>query len=129
MVPVTLGNIVEPARVFVCDALVDTGAYCMTLPASWKGRLGDLPMSRSVVLELADQTPARGELCGPVRIQIAGFDAIAGKVLFLDDEGGARWFEPLVGYITLEQANAAVDMLRHRLFKQPTVDMKRAAAA
>ena len=37
---VTAGNLVEPGYELRCDALVDTGAYCLTLPAAWKERLG-----------------------------------------------------------------------------------------
>ena len=32
--------------------------------------------------------------------------------------------EPLLGYVILEQAQAAVDMLGHRLVPVPYVDMK-----
>jgi predicted aspartyl protease len=126
---VAIANAADPACSLRCDALVDTGAYCLTLPASWKERLGTLPMSRQVAIELADRTMTRGEVCGPVRIQITGFDPIAGEVLFLDDDGGARAIEPLVGYITLEQSGAAVDMLGHRLLRLPALDLKRASAA
>ena len=80
---VTVGNLVETGREIRCDALVDTGAYCLTLPAAWKERLGALPMSRAVEAEMADQRVVRGEICGPVRIRIDAFDAIAGEVLFL----------------------------------------------
>jgi hypothetical protein len=47
------------------------------------------------------------------------------EVLFLDmqpDEDGE--YEPLVGYIALEQAGAAVDMLGHRLLHVKRVDLK-----
>jgi len=37
-------------------------------------------------------------------------------------EAGA--YEPLIGYIPLEQAQAAVDMLGHRLVKVSRVDLK-----
>ena len=34
-------------------------------------------------------------------------------------------YEPLIGYIPLEQAQAAVDMTGHRLVKFSRVDLKR----
>jgi hypothetical protein len=40
----------------------------------------------------------------------------------IPDEGGE--YEPLVGYIALEQAGAAVDMLGHRLVHVKRVDLK-----
>ena len=121
---VTVANIVEAGHELRCDALVDTGAYCLTLPAAWKPRLGALPMSRAVEAELANHRIVPGEICGPVRIQIDGFDAIAGEVLFLDMEVEDGRYEPLIGYITLEQARLAVDMVGHRLVRLPHVDLK-----
>jgi len=126
---VTVGNIIEAGRAIRCDALVDTGAYCLTLPAAWKTRLGLLPMSRVVEAELADHRIVPGEVCGPVRIQIDGFDAIAGEVLFLDMEAENGRYEPLIGYITLEQARLVVDLVGHRLVRLPHVDLKRQRVA
>ena len=46
------------------------------------------------------------------------------EVLFIDmsPEDGA--YEPLIGYIPLEQAQAAVDLVGHRLVKVSRVDLK-----
>ena len=66
----------------------------------------------------------RGEICGPLRIRVGGFDAIAGEVLFIEMEGDERRHEPLLGSITLEQSRIAVDMLGHRLLRAPYVDLK-----
>jgi hypothetical protein len=123
--PVTVSNFVDPGSEIVCDALVDTGAYCLTLPASWKPRLGTLAMSRQVELETADHRTVSGEICGPVRIRISAFDVIAGEVLFTDMEPSDGRYEPLVGYITLEQAGLAVDVVGHRLIRVPRLDLKR----
>ena len=46
------------------------------------------------------------------------------EVVFLDAENGAEEVEPLLGYVILEQAQAAVDMLGHRLVPVPYIDMK-----
>jgi hypothetical protein len=113
-----------------CKALVDTGAYCLTLPAAWRDRFGTLPMSEIVEVEMADGRVEKGELCGPLKIRIADFSAFAGNALFidmpLDDEGN---YVPLIGYMTLEGARVAVDMVAHRLRRIPRVDLKRARRA
>jgi len=127
--PLVIRGFVEPDREIHCDALVDTGAYCLTLPTAWKERLGPLPVSRPVKLETADHRTVDGEIAGPVTIQIEGFDAIVGEVLFMTMEPGQRRFEPLLGYITLEQAGIAVDMVGHRLIRVPHFDLKAARAA
>jgi hypothetical protein len=44
----------------------------------------------------------------------------------LDDEGN---YVPLIGYMTLEGARVAVDMVAHRLRRIPRVDLKRARRA
>jgi predicted aspartyl protease len=126
---VSIENIVEPGHEMRCDALVDTGVYCLTLPAAWKARLGSLPMSRTVKLETADSRVVEGEICGPVRIRIAGFDAVAGEVIFMPVSPGGGPCEPLLGYITLEQSGLVVDLLGHRLVRVPALDLKRARAA
>jgi len=38
-------------------------------------------------------------------------------------------YEPLIGYITLEQARLVVDMVGHRLVRLPHVDLKRQRVA
>ena len=49
---------------------------------------------------------------------------MSGEVLFLDMEPEDGVYEPLVGYIVLEQAQAAVDMLGHRLIHVKKSDLK-----
>jgi predicted aspartyl protease len=51
---ITVGSIFEAGREMQCKALVDTGAYCLTLPAAWRDRFGTLPMSEIVEVEMAD---------------------------------------------------------------------------
>jgi len=126
---VTVGNLAEPSHEIRCDALVDTGAYCLTLPAAWKARLGALAMSRPVSVETADHRLLSGEICGPVRIQIARFDVIAGEVLFTEMDPPDGRHEPLLGYLTLEQAGLVVDVVGRRLVRLPHLDLKRARRA
>ena len=121
---VTIKNIMEPQTVLSCDALVDTGAAYMVLPKEWKSRLGKLNLIRMVDCETATQKLIKGEVCGPVEIQIEGFEPLYGEVMFLEMEPQDGQFEPLVGYIILEQSQAAVDMLGHRLVRVRKTDLK-----
>ncbi len=73
---------------------------------------------------MADHRVVQGEICGPVRIRIDAFDAIAGEVLFLEMAPEDGRYEPLIGYITLEQSRLVVDMVGHRLVRLPHVDLK-----
>jgi hypothetical protein len=109
---------------FVCDAVVDTNASLMVLPAAWRDRLGDLDSTRTVELETATQGRVRGEVCGPVRIQIEGFRPIFNEVAFVEMKPADGEYEPLIGYIILEQSEAAVDMLGHRLVPIKHMDLK-----
>ena len=46
------------------------------------------------------------------------------EVLFIDMEPEDGELEPLIGYIVLEQSQAAVDMLGHRLIHVKRLDLK-----
>ena len=96
----------------------------MILPSAWRDRLGNLEEVRRVRLELATQASAEGIVCGPVRIRIEGFEPVFSEVIFVDMEPENGEFEPLVGYIVLEQSQAAVDMLGHRLIHVKRLDLK-----
>jgi predicted aspartyl protease len=122
--PVKIENLLDPSKKIEADALVDTGAYMMTLTNAWRDRLGKLPSSRKVELHLATEETLEGEVCGPVYIQIPGFPRIAGEVLFIEMKPADGEYEPLIGYITLEQSQAAVDMIGHRLTHVRYMDMK-----
>ena len=61
---------------------------------------------------------------GPVKIQIEGFPPIFGEVMFVDMAPEEGIYEPLLGYIILEQSQAAVDMLGHRLIHVKRMDLK-----
>jgi len=121
---VTIANLGDPAAHLRCDALVDTGASHMVLPAAWRDRLGDLEQVATVALETATQDTVQGTICGPVRIEIEGFRPIFNEVLFLDMTPANGEYEPLIGYVILEQAQAAVDMLGHRLIPVGRMDLK-----
>ena len=121
---VKIENPADREKKIRCDALVDTGASHMILPSAWRDRLGDLEVVRHVELELATQASADGTVCGPVRIQIEGFEPIFSEVVFVDMEPENGDFEPLIGYIVLEQSQAAVDVLGHRLIHVKRLDLK-----
>jgi len=121
---VSISNPAEPSAGIECEALVDTGSAGLVLPAAWKGRFGPLPLTASVQMETADQRIVSGEVCGPVTIQIEGFRPISSEVMFLDMTPKNGDYEPLLGYIILQQSQAAVDMARDRLVPVKYVDLK-----
>ncbi|HEO66033.1 MAG TPA: hypothetical protein ENI73_09210 [Spirochaetes bacterium] len=121
---VKIENLKDPTKSIRCDSLVDTGASYMVLPSAWKGRLGDLELIDKVDLETATQAKIEGEIHGPVRIQIEGFRPIYNEVLFIDMEPEDGIYEPLVGYIILEQSQVAVDLLGHCLIHVKRMDLK-----
>jgi len=121
---VRIDNVADPSKSIRCDALVDTGAAYMVLPDAWRERLGDLPTSQQIELETATQEVVQGEIGGPVRIQIEGFRPIYNEVLFLDMQPEDGIYEPWLGYIILEQSQAAVDVVGHRLIQVKRADLK-----
>jgi len=122
---VSIKNLFEQETVVNCDALVDTGAAHMVFPKAWKSRLGKLNLIREIDCETANQQLVKGEICGPVEIKIEGFDPIYSEILFLNMEPEDGIYEPLIGYIVLEQAQAAVDMIGHRLLHVKKADLKK----
>ena len=121
---VRIDNVLDATKSVTCDALVDTGASHMVLPTAWKDRLGQLESTRTVELETATQEILTGEVCGPVRIQIEGFPAVYNEVSFVDMNPQDGGYEPLIGYLVLEQSQAGVDMLGHRLVPIKHMDLK-----
>ncbi|HSH37526.1 MAG TPA: hypothetical protein VK993_01965 [Chthoniobacterales bacterium] len=119
---VTIENPLAPTKRIETDALVDTGAFMLTLPKAWQSRLGTLE-TRDLEVFTAQQDRVAAQVGGPVRIQLAGFPRISGEVCFLDMAAGEEP-EPLVGYITLKQSQAAVDKVGHRLTHIRYMDMK-----
>lgn len=121
---VRIKNVLEPDSNISCDALVDTGAANMVLPAAWKERLGRLTAIRTVACATAMQERVQAEICGPVEICIEGFEPVFSEVLFLDMQPNEGQYQPLIGYIVLKQSQAAVDMRGHRLLHLKSVDLR-----
>lgn len=121
---VKIGNVRDDSMSVICDALVDTGAPHMVLPAAWKERLGRFDSSRTIEVGTSTQQIITAEVCGPVRIQIEGFRPIFNEVAFVDMNLADGEYEPLIGFIILEQSQAAVDMLGHRLVPIKHMDLK-----
>lgn len=100
----------------------------MVLPDAWKKKLGNPNVVRVVDCETATQQLVRGDVCGPVEIRIEGFEPVCSEILFLEmepvDGPVNSTYEPLIGYIVMEQAQAAVDMLGHQLVHVRKVDLK-----
>lgn len=128
-------NLFDETKFVQCGMLVDTGAAALILPAAWRERLGEFPRSETVELLLANGETVRGEACAPVEIKIDGFRLVVNEVVFVDaaepgntgvgeaaEDGDAE--EPLLGYVILEQAQAAVDVLGHRLVPVRYMDLK-----
>ena len=121
---IDIENISESGAKMKLDALVDTGASYLTLPHAWKERFGKFGSEETIELQTATQEIVKGIVCGPVRIKIEGFRAIYNEILFLDMKLNKGEYEPLLGYIALEQCGAAVDMIGHRLIPVKYMDMK-----
>ena len=121
---VSIENPFEPEKRIELDALVDTGASHMILPVAWRSRLGELRELGKVEMETADQSLLEGTACGPVQIQMEGFRPLFSEVVFVDMKPEDGKYEPLLGYIVLEQSQAAVDMLGHRLIHIKRFDLK-----
>ena len=121
---VKIENLSDAQKVIRCDALVDTGASFLILPSAWRERLRKLDEIKTVDFETATQEVVQGKICGPVRIQIEGFRPIYNEVLFVDMKPQNGVYEPLIGYIVLEQCQAAVDLLGHRLSQKKQMDLK-----
>lgn len=121
---VRIGNLLDPKKAIECHALVDTGAAYMVLPKAWQNRLGKLNVIREIECETATQDLVKAPVCGPVEIRVEGFPPVYGEVLFLDMHPVDGIYEPLLGYIVLEQCQAAVDMLGVRLVHVKKTDLK-----
>ena len=121
---VRIDNVSDPLKSISCKALVDTGAAFMVLPKAWRARLGELDTTTQVEMETATQETVTGEVSGPVRIQIEGFRPIYSEVSFVEMHPANGEYEPLIGYLVLEQCQAAVDMVGHRLVQAKHMDLK-----
>ena len=127
MASVRIDNITDSSKSIRCDALVDTGASHMILPSAWKDRLGELELIEEVELENAAQKTVTGEIWGPVKIQVEGFRHTYTEVIFVEMTPDDGVYEPLIGYLVLEQAQIAVDRMRHKLMPARKLDLKSVA--
>ena len=121
---VSVMNAINQDRGLSFSGLVDTGAVYVTLPSAWKRQLEPFPSVQTVDVDTAAQETVQGEVCGPVRIEIEGFRPIYSEVLFIGMHPDDGVYEPLVGYLPLEQSQAAVDMAGHRLVHARRIDLK-----
>jgi len=114
VVPVKITNLFDEDKFIQCEMFVDTEAGALILPKARKEKLGDFKRSEPVELQLANQEVVCGEACWPVEIKIDSFRPAANEVISVDmglnEDNG---YEPLLGYVILEQAQVAVDMLGH----------------
>ncbi len=124
IVELTVSNALDPSKSLETNAMVDTGATFLTLPWSMKERFGTFEKDEPTEIELADGSVQTATLCGPVKITIDQLTPIYHEVLFLPEAEGEGHAEPLVGYIPLEAARVAVDMLGHRLVPVKYADLK-----
>ena len=129
LVQTTIENGIDSTFRIQSDALVDTGAAYLTLPSAWRDRLGALTLLDTISVETATQAVVNGDICGPVLLRMGDFRPVLTEVLFIEMEPSDGHYEPLIGYIPLEQARAAVGMVGHRLVKFSRVDLKRARPA
>jgi len=122
---VELTNPLDPERSMLFSAFVDTGAGALVLPSSWKKRLGQFGSEEKIEFLLANNEVVTGMACGPVAIRIEGFRKIFNEVMFMDmAPGDDGEYQPLLGYVILEQAQVAIDMLGHRLVPVKYIDCK-----
>ncbi len=129
VVPVHVRNPLDESKHLLCDALVDIGASGLVLPLAWRDRLGPFAKTRTVKLETADQRVTEGEVSGPVEVQIEGFEPVFNEVTFVASSPQDGAYEPLLGYILLEQSQAAVDLVGHRLLPVKAFDLKGCASS
>jgi hypothetical protein len=109
--------------------LIDSGASHVVLPNAWRDRFGPLEEVRRVNLSLANQESVTGTVCGPVRITLEGFGPVFSELIFVDMQKDNGDYEPIIGYILLEQCQAAIDFLGHRLIPVKPLDLKQASLA
>ena len=79
-------------------------------------------MEETIGLRIATQEVVPGIICGPAKIRVDGFRAIYSKVIFPDMKPEKGEYESLLGYITLEECGAAVDVSGHRLIPAKYMD-------
>ncbi len=118
-------NGIDPKKSILCNALVDTGASRLILPMAWKKDLGKLEVTETTEMELANQETMTAQICGPVKVKVEEFAPVFTDVVFIEMKPNPDgMYEPLIGCIVLEQAQATVDMVNHVLVKGKKFDLK-----
>lgn len=121
---IRIENTTDSSKNIRCNGLVSTGVAHLVLPRAWREQLGDLDVIETLELELPTQEVIRGDVCGPVKIYLEGFRPIYNEVVFVEMQPENGLYEPLIGYLLLEQCQAAVDMVGHRLLHVKRMDLK-----
>lgn len=121
---VDIRNTTEPRFSKKLDALVDTGASLLTLPSARREQFGAFEAEEVIELRTATRESIRGTVRGPVRITVEGFRPVHNEVLFIDTKPEDGGYEPLLGYIAVEQCGAAVDLIGHRPVPVRYTDVK-----
>ena len=116
-VETTIENGTDAAVGIRCDALVDTEVAYLTLPHAWRDRLGRLTRLDTVDVQVANQAIVSGAISGPVLLRMKRFRPDLTHVLFIDMDPTHKPYEPLISYTPLEQAQAIVDLVGHRLLR------------
>lgn len=117
-------NLADEGKSVHCGMFVDTGAAALILPAAWRSKLGSFPREESVELVLDNGEVVHGAACAPVEIEIDGYRPVVNEAVFVEAVEAEGAEEPLLGYVILAQAQAAVDVLGHRLVPVRYLDMK-----
>nr|VFK53885.1 MAG: hypothetical protein BECKTUN1418F_GA0071002_10317 [Candidatus Kentron sp. TUN]VFK55710.1 MAG: hypothetical protein BECKTUN1418E_GA0071001_10327 [Candidatus Kentron sp. TUN]VFK64290.1 MAG: hypothetical protein BECKTUN1418D_GA0071000_12552 [Candidatus Kentron sp. TUN] len=121
---VAVENVFAPDNAMTVNALVDTGASYLTFPLAWKQKLGAFRSEQEIELQTATQEITKGIVCGPVMVTVEGFRPVYNELLFLDMVPDKGEYEPLLGYVVLEQCGVSVDMSEHRLVPMKYMDAK-----
>src|SRR5437899_840068 len=100
----------DQVRTYEADALVDTGAVSLVMPAYAMQQLGLMAREQQVVT-YADGRTERVEVTEPVIVQIDG-RTTSGEALVLGDE-------VLIGQTVLETTDLVVDTRNGRLIQNP----------
>ncbi len=122
---VKVENAMDSSKSMEISALVDTGAAYLSLPLVWMDRFGEFKRVCDEELVDAKGQAVTGKVAGPAEVKIGNFRSVYCDIVFIDmepDDDGD--YLPLLGYIPMEAANLAVDMLGHRLLSTGRIDLR-----
>ena len=126
VVETRITNLFDEDKSIRCGMLVDTGAGALILPAAWKERLGRIQAIRDGFASARQPgCSRRGGMLARRNRDRRVPPGCPNEVIFVEMEGeDDDGYEPLLGYVILEQAQAAVDLVAHRLVPVRYIDMK-----